>query len=337
MKNRLDDPDFLYAPFEQANHGFVVYSLFDPNAEKHRINLSAGRSGDDLKAFNDDNRALLAAAIEQSAANNLIISGESITQLSVEGLTRFRLFLQEYFNNIVVVAYVRPPGSLIGSSFQQLIKRPPVGELNIQRSYINYHKVFSKFDAVFGRSNVHLWLYERAELAGGDVVADFAGRLGIKQGTFDIIRSNESISKNALSLLYTYRKFGVEYGSEQISLRENNLLVRRLSKIPGEKLCLSGRILDPVLDAHKDDIAWIEKRLGRRFNGNRAGLNSNIESEADLLHPDRPTVETLIRMIRPDYLIQDVTGENPEEIALLVHSLKNQISDMLRDREKQQG
>ncbi|SEQ95163.1 hypothetical protein SAMN03080615_03362 [Amphritea atlantica] len=42
-------------------------------------------------------------------------------------------------------------------------------------------------------------------------------------------------------------------------------------------------------------------------------------------------------MIRPEYLIRDVKGGNPEDIVLLVHSLKNQISDMLRDREKQQS
>ena len=74
----------------------------------------------------------------------MIISGESISSLSKPGVERIKRFLEEYFQKITVVAYVRPPFSLMESSFQQRVKGGSAKNFNVQKMYPRYGKKLRK-------------------------------------------------------------------------------------------------------------------------------------------------------------------------------------------------
>jgi hypothetical protein len=77
--------------------------------------------------------------------------------------------------------------------------------------------LFEKFDDVLGRENVRLWKFDPPSFPNGCVVQDFCTRLGIALPRERVIRVNASISREAVQLLYTYRKLGRNFGALNIT------------------------------------------------------------------------------------------------------------------------
>ena len=147
------------------------------------------------------------------------------------------------------------------------------------------------FDDVFGRANVHLWKFDPKSFVGKCVVQDFCSRLGIAFPKDRIVRVNESLSREAVALLFAYRKYGRALGSTAMNGPENQRLVAQLRKIGGSKFRLSAEAVRPILDRNREDIEWMEKRLGPEVSaahyqsgigprGRRAGCGKGIAPAA---------------------------------------------------------
>ncbi len=325
LHSHLDDENFTYADLGSANHSVRIFSLFTDKPEEYHVHKKRALSLKEIEKFNHQARKMLIENIDSCTSENMIISAEDISSLSKAGVERLKKFLEEHFQKITVVAYVRPPFSLMESSFQQRLKGGLQKAFNIQNLYPRYGKKLRKFDVVFGKENVHLWKFDPKIFFGGDVVSDFCHRLNIKLDPGHINRTNEALSKEALSLLYIYRKFGSGYGSGKKVIGDNAQFINKLRSIGDTKPRFSSKLMEPVVQSNLEDMKWIEERMSVSFLEEREDKETDITSESDLLHPDPSTVEALRQLIGKDLLPVGIKGETVEEVAELIHALRMKV------------
>ena len=321
----LSDENFIYAKLGVANHGGKIFTLFTEKPENYAPNRKKGLSKEQIEENNIATKKMLIESFVQNRFSDVIISGEGILFLSEEALNRFKSFLKLYFDQILIVAYVRPPMALIESGYQQRIKEN--ANINLDEMRPNYQKKLEKFEKVFGPENVKYWKFEPSRFEKNNVVLDFCSRLGIQIDQTKIIRSNDSITQEALMLLLCYRKFGPGFGVGPTAGQENNLLIKELNKIGEKKFRLSKDFLEPVLRDIELDMAWMEKRLGKESLREERDFDDNaIVSEDELLHPSKETIGELIQLIGKDHLPDTVGQEEiPIYVAKLVQALRIKI------------
>lgn len=246
-------------------------------------------------------RAKLTNQLERSNSSTLIISGEGISKLRLEELETLYTFISKYVSEVEVVCYVRSTKSYIESALQQRIKSG-LSSFDPATFYPHYRSRFEKFDLVFGREKVRFWEFKPQTLKGGCVVTDFCARLGVDLAPEKIIRKNDSLSAEALSLLYTYQKYRSE-SSEPINIntKSYDALLQSLSQLKGKKLKLSPKIINPLLLRYKEDMDWMAERLGSTITPPEASLAAPmVESESDLLRPSRAALSWLIAQTAPN-------------------------------------
>ena len=126
--------------------------------------------------------------------------------------------------------------------------------------------------------------FERSNLYVGDVVLDFAKEAGIKINPDDIRQSNESLSMEATSLLFIQRRFGrgMDVGFAD-AFRVNKHFVNRLNEIGDSKPRFDASVLDPIIEQHRDDLDWIDERVGAPILDSQSDADFLIRSQDDLI------------------------------------------------------
>jgi hypothetical protein len=315
----FEDGRTVYADLAaHGNHSLPIYSLFSDQPERHHLHQNAGRNQEAIRLYNESVGKRLDSSASALGRRTLLISGEDIAVLNRADLVKMRKYLEARFDEVEIVAYVRAPAGYITSSFQQKIKGGRVNSFDLADMYRSYRASFEKFDAIFGREHVHLWKFDPSKFPNGDVVQDFCARLDISFLNRKAVRLNESLSRQAVAALYTYNRFADQNGANRLKGRD---LVTLGKLLDGDKFRLSAEALRPVLEANRSDIEWMEARLGTSLNEDLGEAQpTDIRDEADLLGPDPRLVSQLMGHLRRS-VPTGVTGEKPEDVALLVESL----------------
>jgi len=147
LHNSLEDPNYVYVDLGGENHSGKIQSLFSTDPFTNHNHRKCGWDLSKINKFNKDTRSNLIKQLSNSTSN-MIISGEGITAIDKPGLLSFKYFLRNYFRNIVIVAYIRPPISYMESAFQEKIKGS-LKKLDLEKIYPNYRKRFE-----IGRAHV---------------------------------------------------------------------------------------------------------------------------------------------------------------------------------------
>lgn len=301
--------DFNYLDLGRGpNHSGAMFAAFSSTPESYHFFKRRGYSTEDVRVLGETTRDLLARQLGESGASTRIISGEDITTIDPEGLARLRDFLSPLVGSILVFAYARSPKSFMESAFQQRVKGG-LGSLSFPPLYPMYRKRFEKFEQVFGKQNVQLSMFDPQQFPRGDVAADFCQRLGIGDLDGSPLNLNQSLSRRAVALLYTYRKFGSAYGSGMNEIRDNKALVWALSTLAGSKLSFSGEQLDEVLQRFANDRRWAESRIGARFEDVRRDSADDVRDEACLFRYDQEQVEWLGQWLPGAPIAQDMSPQ----------------------------
>ena len=103
--------------------------------------------------------------------------------------------------------------------------------------------------------------FDRNELDGGTVVADFCRRMEIPFARVRERQANESVSAAAVQLLYLFNRRGVTSIGNDLLLRSRREFRRRLNAMftgPGLKLPVAA-VMD---DLDVDDVHWMEQVSG---------------------------------------------------------------------------
>ena len=320
--NRFANNAFAYADFGggASNHGGVIFSLVGSTGAdrvRARARSAAGRGGA-VPRTSAGARAALKQAVRRAGGRTLLLSAEGTLFLSADELRMLRAILNTDIDEIEIVAYIRPPAAYLGSFMQQLIKGGSLTEFSPARAYADYRRSLEKVDAVFGREHVHLWKFDPAAFPEGCVVRDFCRRLGVDLPAARVVHANESLSREGLGLLYTYRRF--DRGG-RVTGADKKELVEQVAAIGHTRFRLAPDVVRPILEHNRADIDWMEARLGESLAEDIGGAEAgDVREEADLLKPDQQAVASLLRLLA-DRVPAGVRGETPEEVARLVRAL----------------
>ena len=282
-----------YANLPTPNHSPQLFSLFHSHPEIHNVNL--GKSEQEIEQYNKKNLKLLIDGFLRDERDIEIISGEDIFHIDEAGLLNLKEFLQTYFEKIIIVGYVRFLKSFMESSFQQLVKYHFLNTLDESKIYPFYKNKLEKFDNVFGEKNVLLHIYEPKRFPDEDITLDFCKRFNIDIEHDKKVTTNQSISKEAISILYTYNKRFLDSEVSKTDLMRVNRLVDMVSSIGDSRFRFSKNYIDKVVEKRRDDIEWIGIRLGERIDN--IDSETGIESEEELLSISSDTIAEFKRHI----------------------------------------
>lgn len=320
----LPGATFLQVGTGNASRLLATLFMSDPGA--FHLNRKWGLDARALAAERDRAAVLLQEQIDAAGDGPCILSGEVISSLDEDTLGRMRDWLEQRFDRLRLVGYVRAPRGYLESEFQQKIKAGR-GRFRPERNYPGYAERFGRLEKVFGRERVEYWLFDTATFPQGDVVRDFLQRLDIRVPEQALQRSNESLGRDALSLLYIYRKHGPGYGTGQGSVEQNRRLQRALREVPGPRLRLANSLIEEILDAQAADIAWMEERLGRPLReAPRADLPGAIATEEDLLRPSSEAVRWLLQQLGSEHSVQEGAAVDCQTLADWMHALRLQLA-----------
>ncbi|MGB1214476.1 MAG: hypothetical protein ACPG4X_14025 [Pikeienuella sp.] len=257
-------PDgFAYAPWRIANHAGLMTLFAEPKPEKSRPFCNAK---DPLKAVAAAQAEWLPKLREMCSAtgphHTVIFSAERVFAMPLRVKQNLHAFFAELCDEVRVIAYIRPPASKAASSVQQVLKGFDI-DVQLASRWPKYQRRVEALDTSFGRENVELVPFRRDALKDGDVVADFAHRIGANLNPNDIINSNESMSLEAMAFLYAQRRFGDGMAKAEAGWRpRNEALVAKITTLGSRKVTFSPEYLEKMSAEHRSDVEWMERRLG---------------------------------------------------------------------------
>lgn len=330
LHKNLDSPLFRYMNLQEANHSFIMQSVFNVDGKLNFSQRKLGTSLENIAQQNEQAKQRIEKEIFNHNAQTYILSGEGISYMTIGDLELLKKFFEKYFKEIKVVAYVRSPRGYIESAYQQGLKGGNSDFDFTKKYYPNYKKRFEKFDKVFGRENVEFWKFDPKIFPNGDVVLDFCRRLDIPMNPENTIRVNESLSTEAIGLLLIYRKFGPGYGVGSTVIKENNGMINSLRKIGSQKFKLSPSLVKLILDRNLDDIGWMEERLADSLEESFIENKNDIESEEELLDIGLGSVDALKEIVDVKYCANDITSKTYKEVATIVHGLRLEVQEKFK-------
>jgi hypothetical protein len=334
LYRHLSDERFHYANLDGENQSVPIYSLFCDQPEDYYINRALGWGPEEVAAFNDSNRKSLIEGFKSQRADVVeLISGEDIGAMSAAELQRLKEFLDQYFTRIQVIAYIRWPASYIRSALQETI-RDGNTRLDLACCDPNYLR-FQAFETIFGKENFILRPFIQKYLFGNDVVKDFCHVLGIQyNSSAEPIRDNESISLEALKLLYVFHRFrGLENGPNRYI--EKELLVTALRGIGRTKFDISEELYRPILERNALGLRYVEEYMGLRPDQMECAVQDSggISCENDFLVFSEETIADLKHLVGREWLKEENLGNSPEDIARIVDLLRLKLIANAKDHD----
>lgn len=271
-----------------------MHAMFGTKPHRWYWFAKRGDSPEQIAELGAKLRKQFAEAIRNCREENILVSSEALSLIEKPGIVALRDFLSGLCDEIRIIAYVRPPVGFMVSFFQQRLKN---GGTNFDLGQVppTYRNRFEKFDAVFGRENVILKKFEPSRFPNHCFVAEFCQQLGMPVPS-EIVRVNESLSREACGILYAYRKFGSDFGVGRNVISENNYIVGPLLAMEGTKFKVARSLVNPSID--HEDVAWMEARLGESLHESQVEDGTEIASEEDLLGISRKSCEIYAEKFR---------------------------------------
>lgn len=163
-----------------------------------------------VEAFRGAVRRALAEELAGSGpADMFLLSSEHCQSRlrTVEEIERLADLLGLVCDEVEVILYLRPQHETAVSLYSTRIKvghahADPFADGSAEPGYYDYGALVSRWAAVFGKSNLKVRLYQRHELAGGDILEDFASVVGLSIPLRpSVTRANPSLSPRGLRVL----------------------------------------------------------------------------------------------------------------------------------------
>lgn len=323
------------------NMNQAAFLMFDKQPRRNGMLAKRGLDDEQLSKLREVLRGRLSDELAcMGGGTKAIISAEMISSIDADGIREMQCFLAPWFDEIKILGYVRPPVSFINSIFQEQVKhgRGSLRELAVP----HYRSRFEKFDNVFGVENVILRRFNSNSFPNGCIVADFCDQTGLPTPDPALTeRVNESLSREACGILYAYRKHGPGYGVGRNAIRENNQIIRPLLAMRGTRFQFSREIMDLLVDKIRDDISWMENRLGEGLSEPPRDEGPNVGSEEDLLLISRASCvefvtqfETLNNVGIPSTAIPADDPVSPLRVTELVESCRKAARASKRKKQR---
>lgn len=211
-------------------------------------------------------RQQLQHELQSSPAHTLVLSAEDLSWFSPADIRTLVDFLTTSGLRVRALAFVRRFKRDLESRFQQSVREPGWRDLSKPRCPgffpIGYQRAASSFDSCPGRSDVLLYEFEPQKFDRGCVVLKFCQEVGIRQNEIPRTFANDSLSADAVNLLYAYRMYSPGYGKGWAAMGANSRLVEKLSELQGPRLLFHSSLLTSKEDKWRPDVEWAMQRTG---------------------------------------------------------------------------
>lgn len=323
----------------------IQYSLFKNRSNLNLSYPALGTRNHQIilnQAFSRQKKDAQIKLAKQLAVNfekncDTLLSGETIFNLSFDELKEFYFFLSNYAEKIIAVGYIRSPKSFMESAFQQSLKSALINnkkreKFNFHKAFPNYKSKFEKFDEIFGKENVYFWKFSPSDFPNNCVVTHFCQQLNINVDRNSIVRFNDALSLEAISLLYAYLRYGKDLGLKNFGKKEGRFFLNLLAQYPSEKkLRFASKLVLPVFSRQNHHIDWMEKRMGVSLSEDLSKDDKYaICSESDLLIFSAETKKWLAEKLGENYIAQCNQQISSQEIADWMNILHLKINQQQR-------
>jgi hypothetical protein len=245
---------------------------------------------------------------------NVIMSAEGCSMLLEPRVREMKEFLDQYFDEILIIMYVREPKSFYVSSIQQMLKHMDNSfeDFTFKKPNQLYTRRLPGFVNVFGKENIIIRPFNREVFKNGDLIDDFCESASLDIDTTNIprIKTNESLGYNTTVLLSEYNKrypgfIDGRYNNNRGLSRNVGKVLEIFNKVDRKKL---------ELDFHfsKEDTEYINKEIKY--------INQFLEYNyrfTDLIASNSPNKFPTIKDIDSEYLIEVINEYNKEIEQLL--------------------
>ena len=296
-------PDHCFINFgtRTGNLSRELVTTFADEPGLAEVNRKRGIATEELLKQRPGVRARLREEVAAAGERTAIISAEVVSKFTEREFARLARALERAAGSVSAVGYVRPPAERMASSFQQRLKGGH-DRFDPAEFYPGYRLV-EAFDKVVGRERVSLWKFDPARFPDGDVVRDFCGRFGIAIAADEVVRVNEGLSRPAMSILFAYRLYGPGHGVGSRAVRENWALIEALQEVSGPKFVFDESVVTPVLEDNREDLAWIEERLGEELRSKSFGTEG-VGSQDELLEIEASALSALIDAVQRHFAVE---------------------------------
>lgn len=206
---QLAEQDVYYAPWKPYNHSFMFTALFLRDPQKSFYYRQLSPISDESWAQEVTRlRALWHDFFESFTQGTCIVSAENLGRLSADEISSLKDFVAPWFDELIVVAYVRDPLQALKSKWEQDVKElrePLTGqELLAKTKHQMNYRFFERWIEAFGRDNFRLRRFEPSRFVGGNLLTDFLHTASITLQNDLVIaerESNQSLGEEGTALL----------------------------------------------------------------------------------------------------------------------------------------
>lgn len=292
-----EDERLAYAKLMQPNHQTTLSAIFSNNPVNFPLFQSMEITEEKIMERVAGMRRRFERELESE--KDIVFSGESIIyRLGSDKMGKLINSLKEKFDRVIAIAYIRPLAALVSSQFQQRIKTGSrKGFKGFELPDPTYRRLFEKVLHHAGEENTLFIRFDRDDLVGGDVVADFSHRIGVKTPpTADNI--NESFSAEAVGALYAFNKYTAPWLQPKMATQMRRQLKEALRGVGTTKFGLAPALIEAHLEMHKDDVAWMERVCRFDVKGTVKPVPHPIETEEQLLRIAERAMPVKLRQAR---------------------------------------
>ncbi len=174
--------------------------------------------------------------------DHIILSSEHCSAIlnSPHQIARLKPLLEPLGHDIKLIFYARQQADFFASEYSTNIvkgrttKMHYPGEGNLSRNF-NYFSILSRWESVFGQEPIIARIFDRKQMAGGNVIHDFCQTVGLDQSFVEAAeqppRMNESLDYQTAEFLRHFNALVPSRVGDTINLDRNNIadLLRSLS------------------------------------------------------------------------------------------------------------
>lgn len=211
------------------NHIFSFIPIFLDDPDTSFVFTIQLKSDEDKDTKIQGYRETWIKEIESCEKDNFIISAEDFTfsYFTEDSVKRLKSFVEQYFEEVTIIAYVRHYDQLISSQIQQevMIGYIPASIGELVQEFLNcpptisYQESLRKWINVFGSENLIVRPFDPLAFQNGNLLADFFHTLGLPADDISIpeIMSNVSLGKHAVVFLQKYNQIYPLYVNDSIN------------------------------------------------------------------------------------------------------------------------
>lgn len=299
------------APRSRNHRALAVHALEDGVIDNARRTLGL-TTPEAIAAF----RAELAERMRQEAAAlpagaRIVFTSEQLSRLTQPAeFARLKDLLALYGpHDIKVIAYLRRQDQYYASAYSQSVKGGAEAEMRpkkklLTQSVYNYEIFLTRWAEAFGESSLMVRVFERGQMAEGDIIADFFATIGF-DGHADLDRpprQNQSLDVTTLDFLRRLNPQIPRYLDGAANRRRPQLIAALEALSTGPRPRLDPAEAQAFLRGFEASNAAVARRFLGRADG-RLFLDPPEEGEAprselDLDRAMALTAELLNRLLR---------------------------------------